>query len=413
MAYSTSCEGIGGKIKLRYSDFIVEEIVRDGRIAKVERFLKDGALDNPTKIIVPENPEKKDFLHLDLEKFNSDVPFCIKRLTRYLQLSQKRIGYAGLKDKRAITCQRISLFQPPIERLNEFSSKLMDLRNAEWSSERIEIGTLKGNLFTITIRAIELEEKETRKRILNFFAEAKKNGIANFFGEQRFGGIRQITHRVGREFVKGNIEEAVMLYLTSPAEKEDEDIKSARKNLAETHDFARAINEFPDKYCFERSIIHHLCKNPNDFVNAFGKLPKSIRFLFTHAFQSHLFNRIIEERLKQDFGLKQVEGDILEDGIPTAALFGFESVLATGKAGEIEKKVLEEEGIELKDFFVKQMPEMSSKGGRKKIVLFLHEPELLEIAADEFNEGKLKAVVRFGLDKGNYATTALAELMKQ
>ncbi len=413
LSYSTSCAGIGGKIKLRYSDFIVEEIAQDGRIAKVERFLKEGALDNPTKIIVPENPEKKDFLHTDMEKFNSDVPFCIKRLTRYLQLSQKRIGYAGLKDKRAITCQRISIFQPPAERLQEFSSKLMDLRNAEWGSERIEIGSLKGNLFTITIRAIELEEKETRKRILNFFAEAKSNGIANFFGEQRFGGIRQITHRVGREFVKGNIEGAVMLYLTGQAEKEEDAVKSARKNLSETRDFARAVKEFPDKYRFERAIIHHLCKNPNDFVNAFGKLPKSIRFLFTHAFQSHLFNRIIEERLKQGFGLKQVEGDILEDGIPTAALFGFESKLAEGKAGEIERKILAEEELELKDFFVKQMPEMSSKGGRKKIALQLHEPELLEISADEFNEGKIKAVVRFGLDKGNYATTVLAELMKQ
>ncbi len=412
MTYSTSCFGIGGKIKLRYSDFIVEEIARDGRIARVERFLKEGALDNPTRIIVPENPEKKDFLHLDLEKFNSDVAFCIKRLTRYLQVSQKRIGYAGLKDKRAITCQRISLFQPPVGRLNEFSSKLMDLRNAEWNSERIEIGSLKGNQFTITIRAIELEEKETRKRILNFFAEAKKNGIANFFGEQRFGGIRQITHLVGKAFVKGNIEEAVMLYLTGQAEKEEDAVKSARKNLAETRNFSQAVNEFPEKYSFERAMIHHLCKNPNDFVNAFGKLPKSIRFLFTHAFQSHLFNRIIEERLKQGFELDAIDGDVLEDGIPTAALFGFESVLATGKAGEIEKKVLKEEGIELKDFFVKQMPEMSSKGGRKKIALQLHEPELLEIGKDEFNEGKLKAVVRFGLDKGNYATTALAELMK-
>ncbi len=412
MVCSTSCLGIGGKIKLRYSDFIVEEIARDGRIARVERFLEEGALDNPTKIIVPENPEKKDFLHFDLEKFNSDVSFCIKRLTRYLQLSQKRIGYAGLKDKRAITCQRISLFQPPAERLEQFSSKLMDLRNAEWSNERIEIGSLKGNRFTITIRALELEKKEIEERIKDFFAEAKKDGIANFFGEQRFGGIRQITHRVGKEFVKGNMEEAVMLYLTAPAEKEEEAVKAARKNLAETRDFSRAVNEFPNEYRFERAIIHHLCKHPKDFVNAFGNLPKSIRFLFTHAYQSHLFNRIIEERLKLGFGLKQIDGDVLEDGIPAAALFGFESVLADGKAGEIEKKVLGEEGTELKDFFVKQMPELSSKGSRKKIVLALLEPELLEICEDEFNDGKLKAIVRFSLEKGNYATTVLEELMK-
>lgn len=65
MVYSTKSQGIGGKIKLRYSDFIVEEIATDGRVAKVERFLKEGALDAPTKITVPENPEAKDFLHFD------------------------------------------------------------------------------------------------------------------------------------------------------------------------------------------------------------------------------------------------------------------------------------------------------------------------------------------------------------
>jgi tRNA pseudouridine13 synthase len=93
-------------------------------------------------------------------------------------------------------------------------------------------------------------------------------------------------------------------------------------------------------------------------------------------------------------------------------LFGFESKLADGKAGEIEKKVLEEEGIALKDFQIKSFAELSSKGSRKKIVLVVHEPELLEIAADELNEGRLKARIRFWLDKGNYATTVLAELMK-
>lgn len=412
MTFSTSCPGIGGKIKLRYSDFIVEETGIDGRTTRVERFLKDGALDNPTKIVVPENPEKKENLLFDLEKFNSDVPFCIKRLTRYLQLSQKRIGYAGLKDKRAITCQRISMFDPPVDRLNEFSSKLMDLRNPEWSNDRIEIGSLKGNCFTITIRSLELSEEEIRKRINDFFAEAKEKGIANRFGEQRFGGIRQITHRVGKEFVLGNMENAVMLYLTSPTEREDEAIKTARKNLLETNDFVQATKEFPNEYRFERSIIHHLCTHPKDFVNAFGKLPKSIRYLFTHAYQSFLFNKIIEERLKLGFGLNAIDGDILEDGVPTAVLYGFESKLAEGKAGEIEKKILDEEGITLQNFFVKQMPELSSKGARKKIVLQLLEPELFSVEKDEFNEGKLKAVVRFGLEKGNYATTVLAELMK-
>jgi tRNA pseudouridine13 synthase len=159
-------------------------------------------------------------------------------------------------------------------------------------------------------------------------------------------------------------------------------------------------------------MIHHLCRFPNDFVGAFGRLPKKLRYLFTHAYQSHLFNKIIEERFRQGIGLKNIEGDILEEGLPTAALFGFESKFAEGKAGEIEKKVLAAQGIELEQFKVKKMAEISSKGARKSIVLKPEKMQLLEIKADEFFPEKKCAKISFELSKGNYATTVLAELMK-
>ncbi|MDD5148101.1 MAG: tRNA pseudouridine(13) synthase TruD [Candidatus ainarchaeum sp.] len=413
MVYSTSSKGIGGHIKQRYSDFIVEEIAESG-IAEVKRFLLEDALNKATPIVVPERPleREKSQLLCELEKYNADVNFVLRRLSRFLQLSRKRFGYAGLKDKRAITCQYLTIFDPDPEKLELFRSRTIDLRPLKWQGERIEIGSLKGNRFVITIRRLELEEKELRKRIEAFFKEAEKNGIANFFGEQRFGGVRRVTHLVGREFVNGNLKEAVMLFLTMQGEKEREDIKNARKNLSETLDFSAASKSFPVEYRPERALIHHLCRYPNDFAGAFRKLQKQLRFLFTHAYQSYLFNRIIEERLKSGAGLKPIEGDVLIGGIATAVLPGFESELASGKAGEIEKKILEEEGIGLAKFRVEEMPEVSSKGARKEIVLFPEKMRLLEIGKDEFNEGRLFAKISFELSKGNYATTVLAELMK-
>ena len=239
-----------------------------------------------------------------------------------------------------------------------------------------------------------------------------RRGIANYFGEQRFGGIRKITHLVGREFIRGNAREAVMLYLTHTNEKEQEDIREARERLAETNDFSEASNVFPLKYRYERAMIHHLCKFPNDFVGAFAKLPKQLRYLFTHAYQSYLFNRVIDERFRNGIGLKSVKGDILIENHPTAPLFGFESELAAGKAGEIEEMVLRKEGVELREFRVKRTPELSSKGTRKSIVLVPKHLRLLGIHKDEFFEGKLAARVSFELPKGSYATTVLRELMK-
>ncbi len=408
--YSTKSKGTGGQIKRRYTDFVVEEIREEKRVCKVKRFLEEGT-HLEERIKVPKQIEGREQLYLDLEKINKDMNFVIRELARYLQCSNRRIGYAGMKDKRAITCQRISIFQPNVERLEAFGSRGIQLSKPSWEKERLELGMLKGNKFTIIIRDIDLPKEEIEKRIKECFKEMK-NGIANYFGEQRFGGIRQITHIVGKEFLKGRFKEGVMLYLTHTVEGEQEEIKKARERLHETGDLAEATRLFPPKFRYERSIIHHLCKYPNDFVGAFGKLPKKLRYLFTHAYQSYLFNLIIEERIRQGIGLKNVEGDILIDGVPTAPLFGFESGFAEGKPGEIEKKILEQEDVTLEEFKVKKMAEISSKGARKKLILFPEKLKLNDIKEDEFYPEKLCATISFELSKGNYATTVLEEIMK-
>lgn len=413
--FSTKSKGIGGNIKQRYSDFVVEEIQADGKKCAVERFLEENGFEKATPIQIPERKDERVFsqLHCDLEKINSETHFAINHLSRFLQVSRKRIGFAGMKDKRAITCQRISLFQPNLEKLALFKSKMMDLRNFEWKKERIEIGDLKGNAFTITIRNIDFDITETEKRLRESLNEIEQNGVANYFGAQRFGGIREVTHLVGKELIKWNLEKAIMLYLTHPAEKEPEELKEARKKLLETKDFSRASNDFPIQNRFERSMIHHLCKFPNDFAGAIGKLPKSMRYLFTHAYQSFLFNQIIAERMEQGLGLKAIEGDVLDEGIPTIPLFGFETKFAEEKAGKIEKEIIGKEGVSLQEFRVPQLPEASSAGGRKKIALHPKKTKIVSVEKDELNEGKTKATLYFELEKGSYATTVLGEIMKK
>ncbi len=407
--------GIGGKIKRRYSDFIVEEITANHE-CKVEFFLaseeeKQKLREKISWPAKPENEREINQLILEMEKFNLDLILALKIIARFIGVSQKRIGYAGIKDKRGITSQLISIWNPDYEKLKQFKSRSIFLKPLQWSNKRIELGELNANKFEITIREIDLEKKELEKRINECFNELQK-GIPNYFGEQRFGGIRQVTHLVGKEFIKGNFEQAIKMYLTFSVPKEEEQVRNARKNLFESNDFSKALKEFPQKYRFERAILNHLTKYPKDFVGAFRALPKKLRYLFTHAFQSHLFNKIIKERIKQGISLNAIEGDILEEGIPTAPLIGFDSEFAEGVIGEIEKKVLQEEEIELNQFKINSMNEMSSKGSRKKIVLIPENLKLINIEEDEFNAGKLKAIISFTLSKGNYATTVLQEIMK-
>ena len=255
-----------------------------------------------------------------------------------------------------------------------------------------------------------MDEKELAKTTEQCLRQMEK-GVANYFGEQRFGGIREITHKVGKEFIKGNMEQAVMLYLTSPS-AEEEEISIARKNLLETRDFKVALKEFPTKFRFERAILNHLSQFPRDFVGAFQQLPKHLAYMFTHAYQSYLFNLVINERIESGLGLEPIEGDVLEDGIVTAPLFGTDSKLTEGKPGEIERLVLEKEGIKLEEFRVKNYPELSCSGARKKVLLTPKKPKITGTQEDDLNPGKIKMAISFSLEKGAYATTILRELMK-
>ncbi|MEK6958275.1 MAG: tRNA pseudouridine(13) synthase TruD [archaeon] len=407
--YSTASKGIGGDIKKRIADFIVREITFEGKTLETKAFGEWPEKRNQ-ELIVPQN-NGEEYLHVEMEKFNLDTNDALRRVARHLHCSPKRLGYAGMKDKRAITVQLISIWKPEAKALEAFNQRYVSLTNAHWSNERMEIGKLKGNDFEITIRNISMEKKELGKNAEKFFAEAEKNGIANYFGEQRFGGAREITHKVGKKFIDGKFEEAIMLYLTSPS-TEEEEIAIARKNLLETRDFARATKEFPAKFRFERAILHHLCKYPKDFVGAFQKLPRHLTYLFTHAYQSYLFNQIINRRMETGLGLQPVEGDTVEDGIAMAPLMGFDTEFAKGKPGEIEKRVMEEEGVKLEDFRVKSFMELSCSGARKKILVKPLNPRIILVSEDELNEGKLKLKTGFSLEKGNYATTVLRELMK-
>lgn len=410
--FITTTTPLKGRVKQRYSDFIVEEVTTEGTCT-VQRYNRPMEERNFEKFKIPENLENKENLIFDLEKINIDTSATLALIARGTNTSKTRIGYGGLKDKRAITCQRISINSPNIERVQRFGVRGIEIRNPRWG-DRLELGDLLGNQFTINIRNIT-QTKEEIESIIADFSKQIETGIPNYFGNQRFGGKRQITHRVGKLLLLQKFQEAVNLYLTETYEEEKTDLKNARINLAKTNDIAKALKEFPRDARTELAMLNHLIQIPNDYANAFAALPKKMRYLFTHAYQSFLFNEMITERIKRlgkNALLPQV-GDILEEGHPTALLPGYESTYASGIQGEIEKTVFEKEGIGFSNFKVEGLAEISSQGSRKPIVLKPHNFSLIKIENDDQNVGKLVLTVSFYLTKGNYATTVLRELMKE
>ena len=159
---------------------------------------------------------------------------------------------------------------------------------------------------------------------------------------------------------------------------------------------------FPGRLTFERDIIEYLTEFPADYAGALRRLPKKLRKMFVNAVQSYIWNKAVEEFLKDH---KPEEKEIVLPGCDTKL----------NKNDQIEDnmiRVLGELGLTLYSFNLKSMPELKCTGGKRDMLLVPKELKLLEILKDEFNEGKLKATISFSLRSGSYATIILNEIMK-
>jgi len=346
------------EIKREPEDFVVEEITPDKKVLEIDKAHKFKEGEGDQLICV-------------LQKRNWDMNLALREVAERLHVSRSRIGFAGTKDKRAVTTQRISLWR--MKNVEQLRIKDIKLTPLEYSDKRMELGDLWGNRFTIKVYSKKKLKKLER--------------VPNFFGVQRFGETRPLTHLVGKEIILGNFEEAVKMYLAKVFPSESKEAKEARRKLAKKWDYHGALRYFPMSLRFERTMLAHLAESENDYIGALRKLPKFLKIMFVHAYQSYIFNEYLKEVIKKKVKCK------------TGQLLGYESKIENA----MEEKILKTEKIELKDFFVRSMPEMSSRGETRQLFIDLNDFETME-------KGKGYYVVRFSLPKGCYATTVIDQL---
>jgi tRNA pseudouridine13 synthase len=367
------------RIKEKPEDFIVEEICPEKFVLKLGLKYKF----KEKYVCIP----GEGALIFVLEKKNWDTIGAMKEIAKRLQISQKRMGFAGTKDRRAITSQRCSALNVKKERLEALNIKDMKLSPLSFGAE-VKLGDLTGNRFTIIVKDINPETPLPKT-------------ILNYFGEQRFGTLRPITHLVGKAIVEERMKEAVDIYLFKWFETELEEDKNIRQRLEKEKDYIAALKYYPKRLIYERTLLGHLAQKPGDYAGALRALPKKLLLMFVHAYQSHLFNRVLNKR--KEIGFASVDGDILQNNIPTGPLYGYESVLADGKQGEIEREVLEEEWLELDEFKLHKMPELSSKGLRRPMIMGIKDFKVIDKGTDWMK-------LQFSLPKGCYATTVLHQM---
>lgn len=420
--FTTQSPGIGGRLKKTPEDFVVQEIGLDGSIAPLE----------PTTEEYPDQAGK--FAVFYLVKRNLDSIQAIRRLSRSMGVSYKRFSYAGIKDRRAVTSQRVSFRGSPQELIGREISGVQIL-HPHRTKQSIVPGALQGNRFTIAIREVELTAKKAQSRVENTQKEIQSAGGAlNFYGPQRFGIIRPNTHLIGKQLILENYKEAIQILLEGGLESTEIAEDSTQETVDPNEDKSTEDRPYG---LYERAITHYLNKHPDDYKGAFQVIPKDLVRLYVHAYQSYIFNKTISQRVIQGISLqepiigdyaKPIAGEIhtvrpvTKDVISqiTKAVrkgthqivipivgFDFERVSFEGPMGEIVTTILEKERIAPAQFRLKDLPKLSSRGTFRPLLV-----NPANYSSSILKTEEMAVQICFDLPKGSYASVILREFIK-
>ncbi|MCK5294754.1 MAG: tRNA pseudouridine(13) synthase TruD [Arcobacteraceae bacterium] len=127
---------------------------------------------------------KGNFLILRIKKEFLSTWELISTIVDKLGIEEHKIGYAGLKDKKATTTQYISIPLMKEQFLKPLNSKKIKILSVHRHHKKLNIGDLKGNKFKITLKNVE---DENLPIIYQTLSQIQKNGMPNYFGYQRFG----------------------------------------------------------------------------------------------------------------------------------------------------------------------------------------------------------------------------------
>ncbi len=337
LPFLTDTPGIGGQLKRQPEDFVVEEIP------------------------LYEPCGEGDFLYLRLRKRDVIATELTAHIARTLGISQKDIGVAGRKDRRAVTTQVVSVPAESVDDAACLNTDAIDVLDAQRHTNKLRTGHLKGNRFEITVRDATAPKEQSLSDVVESTATAiTRLGFLNYYGEQRFGRDND-TDDTGFRLLRG-----------------------------------------------ER--VRRLNRN-------------ALRFALSAA-QSRMFNDWVADRVHDDLSHIVMTGDVMQvvasggcftvedtpaeqarfderETVITGPIFGPKMRLPVGKPAEREAAILQRFDLQPEAFL--QFRKLTS-GTRRPLLIW----------PDDFSATVEDSSVRltFTLPSGAYATSLLREFMK-
>jgi tRNA pseudouridine13 synthase len=329
--------------------------------------------DAPEDFVVEEIPAYApagtgEHVFIRLTKRDRTTPDAVRDVARALGCDPREAGYAGMKDKRAVTTQTISLHAPRGTKPDDLAAQALSvavpgvtIHEAAPHGNKLKPGHLLGNRFTIAVRGVP---PERAAEVAASLERVAREGVPNAFGEQRFGAA-------------GDNADRALAWLRGQD------------------------------------------RGPRD---------KTLLRLLWSSLQSAIFNAVLDARVKDGTWTTPLAGDLLKlrtsgglfvcsdvqtdreramtgEVSPTGPIVGVSMRAAEGAPAELEKRVTDSilgEGMDL------TKTRALGEGSRRALRLWI---EGLRVIPDEPNESGNRTSclrVHFVLPKGAYATTVLA-----
>ncbi len=341
-----------------------------------------------------------------LRKRNMTTLEAVRRVAEALGVSTDRVGFAGLKDKRAVTEQYVSVegLKSPRE-VNEGDLELVFLG---YGNEPLRMGEIEGNYFEIRVRGVRRSRSYVEGRV-DF---VRRFGFENYFGEQRFGSVKYAEEFVLRHLIRGDYESALREYLTSMGDR-----KLRRALLRSWGRWGEFLRLMPEAAQAEHEVVRALLRG-RSFEEAFKTLPRSIRLMFSFAYQSYLWNRYLTTFVVRYFKhcsvpflkwrlafITEMSERLFEEIRDLEIPFlGVEHRPRSGKLRLIVKEILREEGIDEAVTAVERAGLRLLTDGLRRAFVPVRDLRVLE-----WGGGSLK--LSFTLPPGSYATVLLRKIL--
>ncbi len=301
--------------------------------------------------VIPEDFIVKEINTLPLQEQGSYSYFLLKKkgwstidavlkIAAACKLKSSVFRWAGNKDKDAVTEQYISAYKVKKETLDHLPFDGIFLQYVGEGNHPLSIGELQGNSFIIVVRDLKKIEKLKTIKILNYF------------DSQRFGYERK-NLKIGKALVKRNYSKAC--------------------------------------------LILQLPVLQQDYIGALRKCERRTLLFCVHAYQSFLFNNVLE-KIKWRY-----------DSLP---LVGYLTEFQHKDVKKLYEVLLKKEGITKDSFLFRDFPELSLEGSIR-VTMVVPKNFSYRYEADELFPGKYKCILTFELPKGAYATRVVKELFKK